>query len=150
VSNRILIPCDECLELFSKNINTIRKNNFCCRKCMDMYNSKRFNNYNIVENPMNGKGRTIDQRFEISNRRKNAKDRVGKDCRTYKKQLGEPEHRKIMRIKMGRELTYDEVVHHIDGNPLNNKPSNLKVMSRREHTSLHLKEYWSKKRNEKK
>ena len=116
---------------------------------MDKHNSKKFTNYNEIENPMNGKGRTIEQRFAMRKRRINAKDRQGKECQTYNKQLGEPEHRRIMKFKLGRDLDKDEVVHHIDGNPLNNKPSNLKVMSRSEHTRLHLREYWSKKRNEK-
>ena len=49
------------------------------------------------------------------------------------------EHRYIMEQILGRKLTKDEVVHHIDGNKLNNDPSNLQVMSRAEHTRLHSK-----------
>ena len=93
---------------------------------------------------MNAKGRTIEERFAMRDRRINAKDRVGKDVHTYTKQLGEPEHRKIMRIKLGRDLKPDEVIHHIDGNRNNNKPSNLAVMTRSDHTRLHMKEYWRK------
>ena len=122
-----LIPCDNCGNVFNKPTNKITKVNFCCRDCMDRYNSERFSNYNETENPMN------------------AKDRVGKDVHTYSKQLGEPEHRKIMRIKLGRELRDDEVIHHIDGNRYNNKPNNLAVMTRSEHTRLHMLEYWRKK-----
>ena len=92
---------------------------------MDRYNSERFSNYNETENPMNAKGRTIEERFAMRDRRMNAKDRVGKDVHTYSKQLGEPEHRKIMRIKLGRELRDDEVIHHIDGNRYNNTVENL-------------------------
>lgn len=112
---------------------------------MDRYNSERFSNYNETENPMNAKGRTIEERFAMRDRRMNAKDRVGKDVHTYSKQLGELEHRKIMRIKLGRELRDDEVIHHIDGNRYNNKPNNLAVMTRSEHTRLHMLEYWRKK-----
>lgn len=114
---------------------------------MDSFNSERFHNYNETENPMNSKGRTIEQRFAMRDRRKNAKDRVGKEVHTYNKQLGETEHRKIMRMKLGRELTSDEVVHHVDGNPFNNKPNNLMVMSRSEHTRLHIRNYWDRRRN---
>jgi len=117
---------------------------------MNKYNALRFSNYNETENPMNQKGRTVEERFAMRERRINAKDRVGKTIHTYNKQLGEPEHRKIMRLKLGRELKPNEVVHHIDGNPHNNKPSNLIVMSRSEHTRLHINEYWSKLKDEKK
>ena len=96
---------------------------------------------------MNTKGRTLEQRFAMRSRRKNAKDRQGKEVHTYNKQLGEVEHRKIMRLKLGRDLTKDEVVHHKDGNPQNNMPSNLMIMTRSEHTRLHIKEYWRLKKN---
>lgn len=123
--------------------------NFCSRECLDKYNSQRFSTYNETENPMNTKGRTVEERFAMRNRRINAKDRVGKEIHTYNKHLGEPEHRKIMRLKLGRELAPNEVVHHKDGDPFNNKPSNLQLMTRSEHTRLHILEYW-RKLNEKK
>ena len=74
-----LIPCDNCGNVFNKPTNKITKVNFCCRDCMDRYNSERFSNYNETENPMNAKGRTIEERFAMRDRRMNAKDRVGKD-----------------------------------------------------------------------
>lgn len=45
--------------------------------------------------------------------------------------------RKIMAFFVGRELFPSEIVHHIDLNPRNNHPSNLKIVSREEHGSLH-------------
>lgn len=145
----ILIPCDQCGKLFKKSAKRITKQNFCCRKCMDEFNSIKFSTYNTIENPMNAKGRTIEERFAMRDRRINAKDREGKGIHTYIKQLGEPEHRKIMRIKLGRELKPNEVIHHIDGDRTNNKPSNLLVMTRSEHSRLHAKEYWRKKHENK-
>lgn len=38
---------------------------------------------------------------------------------------------------LGRDLLPDEVVHHIDGDPSNDEPSNLQVMTRSEHGRLH-------------
>lgn len=46
-------------------------------------------------------------------------------------------HRYIASITLGRWLTSEEHVHHIDGNRLNNKPENLEVMSNSEHMRLH-------------
>lgn len=47
------------------------------------------------------------------------------------------EHRHIVGQREGRKLTSDEVIHHADGNPLNNDPKNLVVLSRSEHQRLH-------------
>ena len=46
------------------------------------------------------------------------------------------EHRLVIEKKIGRYLERQEVVHHIDGNPLNNHPDNLVLFSR---NSEHLK-----------
>lgn len=47
-------------------------------------------------------------------------------------------HRRVVEAILGRTLSCNEVVHHIDGNKLNNDPTNLKVMTRSEHVRLHL------------
>ncbi len=50
------------------------------------------------------------------------------------------EHRKIMQDHLGRELTSQEVVHHIDGNGLNNNISNLQLFpNNAEHMKHHAK-----------
>lgn len=49
------------------------------------------------------------------------------------------EHIKVMEEYIGRKLEQNEVVHHIDFNRLNNDISNLKLMTRGEHSSLHRK-----------
>lgn len=47
-------------------------------------------------------------------------------------------HRLIMEELLGRKLTEHEVVHHIDGDKLNNDPSNLKLFaSQAEHAKHH-------------
>ncbi len=47
------------------------------------------------------------------------------------------EHRIVIETNLGRELHTDEVVHHIDGNKLNNAIENLRLMSNAEHTREH-------------
>jgi len=50
----------------------------------------------------------------------------------------EPEHRIVMERFMKRHLTSAEQVHHIDGDTLNNSPSNLQIVTRSEHMRLHV------------
>jgi DNA-binding transcriptional regulator YiaG len=47
------------------------------------------------------------------------------------------EHRYIMEKHLGRKLTRNEVVHHIDEDKTNNILSNLQLMTREEHTRFH-------------
>jgi hypothetical protein len=59
----------------------------------------------------------------------------GADCRGYIY-----EHRLIMEEKLGRFLRPGEVVHHIDGNPMNNAPENLDLFaSKKKHLDYHHK-----------
>jgi hypothetical protein len=46
-------------------------------------------------------------------------------------------HRLVMEKMIGRPLRSDEIVHHIDGNKLNNDPSNLQIVTRAEHIRIH-------------
>lgn len=49
-------------------------------------------------------------------------------------------HRAIMEQHLGRKLTSDEIVHHKDGNKLNNSIENLEILTRSEHINLHRPE----------
>lgn len=46
-------------------------------------------------------------------------------------------HRYIAERVIGRHLAEGEVVHHVDGNKLNNRRANLQVMTRSEHWQKH-------------
>ena len=47
------------------------------------------------------------------------------------------QHREVMESHLGRKLTTNEVVHHLDHNRSNNRFENLELMTRAEHARLH-------------
>jgi hypothetical protein len=67
------------------------------------------------------------------------KIRKGTNKHGYKKSQGKyrVQHRKIAAEMLGRDITPQEVVHHIDMDKLNNNKENLYVCNKNEHSSIH-------------
>lgn len=55
-------------------------------------------------------------------------------------------YRYVMEKHLGRKLTSNEVVHHINGNPIDDRIENLMVMTASEHTKLHNQLIFNSKR----
>lgn len=90
------------------------RNDFCNKKCAREFTSKNMKHKLYMEN-----GYLI------------------KYKKGYNKKGNAKLHRLIMEEYLGRKLAPDEVVHHIDGDKLNNDISNLRVMKNGEHSKLH-------------
>lgn len=52
------------------------------------------------------------------------------------------EHRLVLEECLGRYLRKDELVHHKDGNTLNNNPLNLGLVNRSDHMKMHKQEIY--------
>jgi hypothetical protein len=76
-----------------------------------------------------------------SGRRSDLKTRTYNGYRQYQKRDGSWDftHRRAAEKKLGGKIFKDNVVHHKDGNKQNNRWSNLWVMPRVKHSSLHAK-----------
>ena len=51
-----------------------------------------------------------------------------------------PEHRLVMEKALGRSIAPNEVIHHMNHDRADNRPENLMVLTRGEHSAHHLRE----------
>ncbi len=142
------LTCKHCDKLFVARTNRHkdRKPKYCSRGCM----SKAFRvrvtckcetcglDFDVIHSRIKkGHGRFCSKECHDIAQRTGSMDAHGyRIIRVNKKKV--KEHRHIMALFLGRELTEDEIVHHIDGDKLNNAIENLQLFpSHSEHSSLH-------------
>lgn len=65
----------------------------------------------------------------------------GTSYKTAKRTKTIPYAKALMEVHLNRRLSYDEVVHHKDGNKLNDTLHNLEVVNRKFHTHDHFMKY---------
>lgn len=145
------VLCDWCGKVFYRYPSQIKnkKVRCCSKECLAKYMSKecnpdgyRFRDFSINSRRMSELNRKINpDRMRIETRLKLREARLGSGKgRSYRKFLGRHEHRIIAELMMGRPLRKGEVVHHIDGDKLNNRSDNLMVFaSQAEHARHHKK-----------
>lgn len=105
------INCKQCGKIFYTT-----RNELCSKECAAAYRSKNSEHKTYIENGY------IVQYEKGYNKKGNVK-----------------QHRKVMEDYLGRKLTSEEVVHHINENKMDNRIENLEVMLRGKHSSYHRK-----------
>lgn len=134
----VQVQCEACGKIFYRNPSQIRSHIFCSRACSREYRSKRMQEYNRTENPMNkSSGWSPGRREAVREREQRNKGPCKVD--TYPKDHGRHEHRVVAEKMLGRPLKPGEVVHHKDGDKHNNAPENLMIFkSQKEHVKYHI------------
>lgn len=141
------LECPWCGKTFYRYPSQITGKNTCSRKCLGAQQSKKHNPEGYTEaRNTSAMGKHLPElnrklnpgRMTPEVRAKLRASRLGTgEGKGYEKTYGRHTHRIVMERKIGRPLTSDEIVHHIDGDHRNNDPDNLMVVTRQEHIQIH-------------
>lgn len=113
--------CAWCGARLKRWASQIRERNFCDRKCLGKYRSEHW----VGAAAAHWQGGL-----------KRDRDRVMIHCPDHPAAQSNGyvyRYRLVMEEKLGRLLTPDEIVHHVDGDESNDDPDNLEVMTQSEH-----------------
>lgn len=125
--NGSLLICHQCSVEYYVPKYRLQSSKFCSRRCLALAHPE-----------ISLKARSnspIMKRAGLSESRKYVVITVNK------KQIRE--HRHVMEQHLGRKLKSHEHIHHINGNPLDNRIENLQVLTNSEHQKLELSSFSS-------
>lgn len=113
--------CAQCGKQIRVERGQVRERNFCNKKCFGKYRSEHLTGDKAAH--WKGGERVVSNRVMVL-----APDNPMAHVNGYVYR-----YRLVAAEKLGRLLREDEVVHHIDGNTMNDDPGNLLVVTQREH-----------------
>lgn len=115
--------CPNCGVTYVVNAKGKRRK-FCSKECSGQYDNPTGSQTGVLSRTWKGGKFISDDGYEMVLI-------PGKGTYTTKQKL-------VMEEYLGRTLTSNEIVHHKDGNKLNNKISNLDLLTRGEHMLYHI------------
>lgn len=135
-STRIKVPCHYCGKVCLRTEAYIKKrkevgtgNIYCSQKCKMTFATS------VLEKHPHYRGGKI---IRYKKYHKYYYIKVKNHLATKSKQKYVPEHVLVIEKYLGRYLTKGEIVHHKNGNTLDNRIENLEIMTRSEHMKHHL------------
>lgn len=160
LKNRLSLRCQSCGKIYEVKVSHAGGSKFCSRSCKSQASRTRPKNdprpcvvCGVTFTPARHRGgakfcskscvaKVADHSAIVAASRSTAEQRAkllrGRgQGKTYRKLMGRHEHRVVAEQIIGRSLTFEDVVHHKDGDILNNDPFNLQVMTRAEHMREH-------------
>lgn len=125
-----LPPGNECNSCYAHRSAEYKRVNPCACGCGQLAIKQFVNGHNV---------RVLGSAEQSRRGRKNdgSKQRDKGSADWYRKVGGRHEHRIVAEKILGRQLTFQDVVHHKNGDKKDNRPENLEVMTRAEHIAEH-------------
>lgn len=123
--------CDWCGKIFYKALSEIREENFCSAECRNHWLSRQ--NREVMNVEGHSKGHKAPHLSEL-NKRRNPLGSIAEN----QVEVPSYRYRRIVESLIGRKLHPDEVIHHINGIRTDNRIENLRILTRSEHSRLHM------------